>query len=133
MQGVEFLDFCATPDEKYIGVATTRHQLASGGQIVLRWKIVPKKDGDGYFVASASLKTGQSESGFVESHMLDSRSEDEMVKSFVREHVNHVLNSQKPSVRNEQPQSGYSYGNGQQASYSPPVGQNQQQEEEVPF
>ena len=129
MQNVEFLNYVSTPEEKFMGVATTRHVLADGGKIVLRWKVVPKKEGDGYFIAPASLKTGESESGYVESHMLDSRSDDEMVKAFIRENVNCSLarcgsvQASKPSSQVFSP-SDSAQGSGAHANAP---------EEEVPF
>lgn len=78
---LEFLSFVECPGEKYLGIATIRLNRT----LVLRFKIVPKKDGSGYFPACASYKVPDGNGGerYIEAVMFDSRSEDEDVKSFV--------------------------------------------------
>jgi hypothetical protein len=81
MSEYEFLNIVATPNEKHAGIATIRVNRS----IVLRFKIVPKKDGSGYFPTCASYKVpdGTGSDKYVEAFMLDSRSENDDVISLV--------------------------------------------------
>jgi hypothetical protein len=49
----EIMDWLPTPAEKYLGIVRVK---AFNGKVTLRFKIMQKKDGSGYFPASASLK-----------------------------------------------------------------------------
>lgn len=82
---IEFLSFTPTPEEKHLGIATIKIY----NRIILRWKIVPNKDGSGYFPASASYKLP--DSTYTEAFLLDSRSEDEEVKNFIRNNIKKYL------------------------------------------
>lgn len=52
----EFLDYTPTPDEKHTGIATIRCIIEG----LHRYKIIPKKDGSGFFPSTTSLKVGDS-------------------------------------------------------------------------
>lgn len=78
MQDIEFLKYQPTPEEKYLGVASVRYLQ----RIVLRYKIVMKKDGKGYFAVPAAYKVD--EDTFISAFMIDSRAEEEEIISVVR-------------------------------------------------
>jgi len=106
MTAPDFMNYVPTPEEKYMGVATTRHTLDNGNKLILRWKCVPNKEGEGYFIVPASMKmadtSGQGQNVFAESHMLDSRSDHEDLMKFIRTHVNSSMN-QATSVHQSRP------------------------------
>ena len=84
MYDMEFIKYEATPTEKHLGIATIKLY----GKIVLRYKIVPTKDGTGYFPASASYKvTKDGEEFYLPAFVIDSRSEEEEISRFVRQEV----------------------------------------------
>jgi hypothetical protein len=97
MNDYEFLDFTFTPDQKHVGIAT----IKLWGKLVLRFKIVNTKDGSGWFPACAAYKMPDPSGGtadfYNDAFMLDSRSEDEAVKNFIRSHVNGYLNKRNDS------------------------------------
>ena len=75
MGNFEFVRYEATPGEKHLGIATVK----AYGRIVLRYKIVPNKDGSGFFPAAASYKLPShgGEDAYISAFLLDSRSEEE--------------------------------------------------------
>lgn len=91
MSSFEFVKYEATPGEKYLGVATVK----AYGKIVLRYKIVPNKDGSGFFPAAASYKlpSNGGEDVYVSSFLLDSRSEEEEMNAVIRANVKPRLGS----------------------------------------
>ena len=85
MSQFEFIKYEATPGEKHLGIATVK----AFGKIVLRYKIVPNKDGSGFFPASASYKmpSNGGEDVYVGAFLLDSRSDEEEMNAMVRANV----------------------------------------------
>ena len=86
MSDLQFMKYQTTPGEKHLGVATILYK----GCIILRYKAIQTKDGQGIFFAPASLKVQDEitkEDKFVESFMIDSRFENEEIQNFVRSNV----------------------------------------------
>jgi len=85
MSQFEFVKYEATPGEKHLGIAT----MKAFGKIVLRYKIVPNKDGSGFFAASASYKmpSNGGEDAYISAFLLDSRSDEEEMTAMVRANV----------------------------------------------
>jgi hypothetical protein len=86
MKNAEFLRYEPTPGERHLGIATIR--LYS--KIVLRYKIVPTKDGAGFFPAPASYKIpaiNGEEERYISAFTLDSQCEKEELDSFIKAHV----------------------------------------------
>lgn len=80
----EFLEFVKTPGEKYVGVAVIR----AYGKIILRYKIVPKKDGNGFFPAPASVKI---EEKYEQAFEIDSSYEDKKIREMVMENIKGIF------------------------------------------
>lgn len=99
MSNLEFLSFISTPGEKYIGIATVKLY----GKVILRYKIVPIKDGSGHFPAPASYKAGDD---YVHAFMLDSISETEELKKIIMHNVKLALQAKEPSVKTQAQQFG---------------------------
>jgi len=97
MSQFEFIKYESTPGEKYLGIATVK----AFSKIILRYKIVPNKDGNGFFAASASYKlpSNGKEDVYVSSFLLDSRSDEEEMVALVRANVKKLLsNTQLPAA-----------------------------------
>ena len=101
MDNFQFLGFEPTPNEKFVGVATVR--VHGTTTIVLRYKIVPKKDGKGHFPTCASYKMPDREPGdeYDECFMLDSRSDNDAMIKFIMHHFNAWQKNQAPSAFNQ--------------------------------
>ena len=92
---LEFLGFIQTPSEKHAGIATVRVNKS----IVLRFKLAQKKDGSGYFPACAAYKIPDASGDrYIDAFMLDSRSDDEEIKSLVIREFKVWQKKQAPSV-----------------------------------
>lgn len=91
MQPYEFLKFLPTPNEKHIGIATVRLY----GKLILRYKIVPNKDGSGFYPVPASYKVpdpaGGSADHYIRAFMIDSEMEKEELESLIKSHVQAIL------------------------------------------
>lgn len=80
MNNFEFLSYDPVAGEKFLGIATVR----AWGKIILRYKIVPNKDGSSFFASPSSIKNGEKyESAF----MLDSNYENQGIQAMIREKV----------------------------------------------
>jgi len=94
MSQFEFMKYEPTPSEKHMGIATVK---AFEGKITLRYKIVPNKDGSGFFPASASYKMPQvsGEDVYIGAFLLDSRSDEEemnaLIRANVKKHLGHSV------------------------------------------
>lgn len=80
MNNFEFLSYDAVTGEKFLGIATVR----AWGKIILRYKIVPTKDGKGIFPASSSIKNGEK---YENSFMLDSNYENQALVALIKDKV----------------------------------------------
>lgn len=94
MNKFEFLNYTPTPGEKHLGIATVRIY----GKIICRYKIVPTKDGSGFFPAAPSVKIGEGEQPYKSAFELDSRSEYEELTEIVKKHVRQAMLPSKNSA-----------------------------------
>lgn len=85
MTNFEFLSYDAVVGEKFLGVATIR----AWSKIILRYKIIPGKEGRGFFASPASVKVNDK---FESSFMLDSNFENQALLSLIKEEVSKYLN-----------------------------------------
>lgn len=85
MNNFEFLSYEAVSGEKFLGIATMR----AWGKIILKYKIVPGKDGRGFFASAASIKNGER---YESSFMLDSNYENQALQGLIKEEVSKHLN-----------------------------------------
>ena len=84
----EFLGFEHTPADKMMGIATVKLY----GKIVVKYKIVSKKDGTGVFPSIFSQKvTLDGEESYLEAFIIDSRSENDDVLKLVMTNVKRAL------------------------------------------
>ena len=92
MNNFEFMGYEPTPTEpKQLGIATIR----AWGKVILRYKIVPGKDGNGWFSNIASFKKGPDATGkdmYTQSFMVDSNFEAEQIKELIKANVNPYAN-----------------------------------------
>lgn len=87
---VEFTDFIATPSEKTIGIATIKLY----GRLLVRYKILPNKDGSGFFASPSSFKiTKDGVDTFLPSFVVDSRSEENTIKTLIHDSVKRLINT----------------------------------------
>lgn len=124
MNDFEFINYLETPDEKYfMGIACVRLY----GKIVLKYKIVERKDGSSFFIAPPSYRLplpNSEDFKYIDAFMIDSRMEHEELQDFIRSHVDKHMNSHSVN----QPQQ-------QQQQPPPPSLQHQEQQQvgECPF
>ncbi len=84
MTNFEFLSYEPVLNEKFIGICTIR----AWQKIILKYKIVPAKEGNGFFATPASIKNGERyESCF----MIDSVYENNTLISMIKEKVKEYL------------------------------------------
>lgn len=98
MDKFQFVGFEPTPGEKHVGIATVR--VYGQVVIVLRFKIVSRKDGTGHFPNAASYKMPNRMPGeeYEECFMLDSRSDHAEMTKFIMHHFHQWQAQQQPSV-----------------------------------
>ena len=124
MSSFQFLKYEPTPGEKHLGIAT----IKAYGKLILRYKIVPNKDGGGWFPCEASYKMPSvaGQDVYAKAFMLDSTSENEELKNFIHAHVKSYMQSQGQASAQPQyaaqPQQNQNYGQ-QQQQYQPAQGQ----------
>lgn len=93
---IEFIKYEESKNEYQLGIATIRYE-----GIVLRYKIVSRKEGVGYFPAVASYKVdreGQPE--YLKAFVVDSRSVEEEIENTIREGVRKHM-TQAPTQSSE--------------------------------
>lgn len=86
----KFKSYTATPGEKHLGVVS----IVAYDKIVLRYKIVPNKEGGGYFACPASYKlaaTGPKDD-YVSAFTLDSNSDKEDLDLLIRQWIKPYMN-----------------------------------------
>ena len=91
MNNIEFLEYIPVTIENQKHLAVIAVKWAG---IVLRFKIMPTKDGNGFYPATASLLVKDNISGeekYQSAFEIDSRSEHERVLNFVKAVYTHVL------------------------------------------
>lgn len=84
MTNFEFLSYDAVVGEKFLGIATVR----AWGKIILRYKIIPNKDGSSFFASPSSIKNGDR---FEPAFMLDSNYENQGLQAMIRDKVSNYL------------------------------------------
>lgn len=91
-----FMDYLPTPLEKHLGIV----KIKAWGKIVLRYKIVQKKDGHGFFPVAASYKLpgDQGEETYVSAFVLDSNSDKEEVETLIRSKLKVILSKPEQKV-----------------------------------
>ncbi len=89
MADFQFIEYVATPTEKHMGIAWVKFL----GRITLGFKIIPGKDGKGYFVGCASYKMPSPGGGdkYDEAFLLESRSDSKMCDDLIMRHVHHAI------------------------------------------
>jgi len=85
----EFLEYIPTPTEKYSGVAKIRVTLANGNRMILRYKMIMRKDGAGSFPAVAAYRVPDDTGvpAFAQAFELDSSDDKKAMDNFLREHI----------------------------------------------
>ena len=83
---MEFLKFEATPEEKHIGIASVKLY----GKIIIRYKIVPTKEGGNFFVAPAAFKMSATDT-YQSSVLIDSHTENEELMNFIKMNVKKAM------------------------------------------
>jgi hypothetical protein len=103
MSKFEWKGFTPTPAEKYAGIAEIK--IHGETPIVLRFKIVARKDGTGHFPNVGSYKMPDRMPGeeYDECFMLDSRSDHDAAIKFVMHNFHLWQQGQQPSVFTPQP------------------------------
>lgn len=83
MNQMEFVSFQAVQGQKYLGIATVNFN-----GVMLRYKIVSNKDGNGYFPAAASYNVGtEGADRYITAFCLDSNTQNEILKELIMEKV----------------------------------------------
>lgn len=83
MNQMEFVNFQAVQGQKYLGIATVNFN-----GVMLRYKIVSNKDGNGYFPAAASYNVGtEGADRYITAFCLDSNTQNEILKELIMEKV----------------------------------------------
>jgi hypothetical protein len=84
----EFCGFLPTPGEKHIGIV----KIKAFNKIVLRYKIIAKKDGNGYFPTAASYKVAMDgQDTYVPAFILDSNSDKDDLENLIRTNLRKFL------------------------------------------
>lgn len=96
MSNFEFIDYKATPGEKHIAIVS----IKAYGKILLRFKMVPTKDGTGYWPASSRLKLvdSQGQDAYLDCFTIDSRIDHEQMIDFVKQCFLKNQKAGKPSI-----------------------------------
>ncbi len=99
MSDIKLMQFIRTPAEKYLGIA----QVLFMGKILLRYKIVQKKDGINYFPTTGSIKTiphADGKDAYIDSFQIDSNSLDQEIRGIIMEFVNAMLSQSQNQAQN---------------------------------
>jgi hypothetical protein len=101
MNDWEFLDYEAMPEEQYLsGIATVRFMR----RLIIKYKIVNKKDGSGFFISPFNTRVGSTADDYryIDSVIIDSRSENDDVLQMIRKNVNMCLHGGSPQTQQTQ-------------------------------
>src|SRR5271169_2541645 len=130
MNQYEFLNYTATPTEKHLGIVTIR----AWGKIILRYKLVPNKDGTGFFIGCASYKLPNAISGgdeYKEAFLLDSNYESKELDTFLRSHLKNAMS--KPASVFDRQQGSVMPSNSYNNILNSPPSSLSEKTEELPF
>jgi len=96
MNNFQCLGFEPTPTEKHVGIMTVR--IHGAVVMVVRYKVVAKKDGSGFFPTVASYKMPNRIGGeeYEECFMLDSRSDNDAMNKFIMSNFMQWQKTQHP-------------------------------------
>ena len=95
MTNFEFLSYEAVQNEKFLGVATVR----AWGKIILRYKIIPGKEGRGFFCSPASVKVNEKyESAFMVDSSYENQSLQALLKQEVSKHLDGTIAPPTPAA-----------------------------------
>ena len=88
MSEFEFVSFDKTPEDKHIGIASVK----AYGKILLRYKVIPTKEGNGYFISPfrARLVIDEQEN-YIPAFIIDSKIDDEEINTLVRSNIKPYL------------------------------------------
>lgn len=91
MDKFEFKSFTLTPEEKHVGVAEIK--INGDVPMIVRFKIISRKDSTGYFPATLNYKIPSENpiGQYQECFMLDSRSDHDACVKLIMHHVNAEL------------------------------------------
>lgn len=91
LQALEFISYTPTPEDGLqMGVATIK--VKGDVPIMLRFKWIQKKDGNGIFPASGSVCVTRGEKKeYLSCADLDSKSDNELLREFLRENINREI------------------------------------------
>jgi len=136
MNQMEFVNFQAVQGQKYLGIATVNFN-----GVMLRYKIVSNKDGNGYFPAAASYNVGtEGADRYITAFCLDSNTQNEILKELIMERVGqYFANANRtqsaPPPINYPIQNGQAVNQPQNQNYSAPMPtyQSTPHDEQLPF
>lgn len=117
MSQIEFLKYEPVQGEKHFGIATVRLY----GKVVLRYKIVPNRDGTGYFPCAASYKmpaTADEAERFVPSFVIDSNYDKDEIETLIKARVKPYLTQGTAEYESTQPD-GFKSVNSGSYQYAP--------------
>lgn len=102
MSDFEFLHYLPTPQEQYFrGVATIR----AYGKVIIKYKVINRKDGNGFFIAAPNYKLPVGENGapkYVDAIMFDSKLENDELQELLRNEVSKAINAQGQRQQQQQ-------------------------------
>lgn len=87
MNKFEFISYTPTPGEKHLGIAAVTYHA----KLILRYKIVPTKDGNSFFPVPAAYKIGDV---YAPSFILDSNIEKDEVENLIKAGVKKMIANQ---------------------------------------
>lgn len=90
-ENIKFKRYIATPGEKHLGIAEVYYK-----DILLRYKVIPGKEGGWYLQPSSHKINDFGEDRYVPSFMIDSRTADEEVLACVRSNVKSFIAIDSP-------------------------------------
>lgn len=82
---IKFVDFKETPNEKHIGIATVNFE----DKIYLRFKVMPRKDGPGYYCVTSAFKISPEE--YIPSFVIDSNYLKEQIELEIKKNVENYI------------------------------------------
>ena len=84
MRNFEFIKYDLTPHDRHKGIAHVR----AYGKISLRFKVIPKKNGEGTFPAAPSIRMGtEPDISYLSAFSVDSKEEESELMSVLRDGI----------------------------------------------
>ena len=85
MNGVEFLGYTATPNDKFVlGFSTIRLTLKDDRKVIVRHKKVKSKNGGDFFCSASFCKEDMGDKKYYSAFEFDSRTDDEMFREMIQ-------------------------------------------------